>query len=245
MTEMGQILIADDEETFLISTADLLRIEGYKCDCTSNSIEAVEKLQSVEYDLLIADIKMQGNFELELIQYLPQIVQYLPVILVTGYPSMKSAIQSIELPVMAYLVKPIDFGELLEKVRISTQNSRLVKTVKDIRKRLQQWNEDLKAIEEIVNIMPQNESSMHVETFINLTFHNIIGAILDLKHLTDTPAIGSIKNEICHLFNCPRLRMFRKALFETIEVIENTKSSFKSRDLGELRKKLEGLLKES
>jgi YesN/AraC family two-component response regulator len=156
---------------------------------------------------------------------------------------MKSAIQSIELPVMAYLVKPVDFGELLEKVRTSIQNSRLIKTAKNIWKRLQQWSEDLKTVEEMVNIMPQYESPMHVETFINLTFQNILGILLDLRHLTNTAAVGNIKNEICHLFNCPHLQVLRGALSEAIEVIEKTKSSFKSKDLGELRKKLEGLVK--
>ena len=243
MTELGRILIADDEETFLLSTADLLRTEGYKCDCTTNGIDAVEKLRSVEYDLLIADIKMQGNFELELIRDLSQIVEYMPVILVTGYPSMPSAIRSIELAVMAYLVKPIDFGELLEKVKLSIQNSRSVKTVKNIRKRLQQWSEDLKSVEDTSHTLPHDKYLMQVETFVSLTCQNVFGALLDLKHLTDNAAVGNIKNEICHLFNCPHLRGLRVALAEAIEVIEKTKSSFKSKELAELRKKLEGLLK--
>ena len=134
MTKLGRILIADDEEIFLNSMADLLRREGYECGCAPNAIVAAELLRSNDYDLLIADIKMEGNFELEFIQDLPQIATGMPVILVTGYPSMKSAIQSVQLPVVAYLVKPFEFKELLEQVQKSIKNYLFFKPVRNIKK---------------------------------------------------------------------------------------------------------------
>ena len=134
MTNLGRILIADDEEIFLNSMADLLRREGYECGCAPDAIVAAELLRSNDYDLLIADIKMEGNFELEFIQDLPQIAAGMPVILVTGYPSMKSAIQSVQLPVVAYLVKPFEFKELLEQVEKSIKNYLFFKPVRNIKK---------------------------------------------------------------------------------------------------------------
>src|SRR4030066_2379096 len=122
MADLGRILIADDEETFRNSMADLLRRGGYQCDCAPDAIVAAELLRSNDYDLLIADIKMEGNFELEFIQDLPQIATGMPVILVTGYPSLKTAIQSVQLPVVAYLVKPFEFKELLEQVQKSIKD---------------------------------------------------------------------------------------------------------------------------
>ena len=113
LARRGRILIADDEETFLQSTADLLRGEGYECTCASDAKTTVEKLRKKKYDLLIADIKMQGNSDLQLIKNLPEIVGRMPVILVTGYPSLSSAVQSITLPVVGYLIKPFEFTELL------------------------------------------------------------------------------------------------------------------------------------
>ena len=91
-------------------TADLLRKEGYHCDCALDAATAAEMLRSDRYELLIADIKMPGNPQLELIKDLPNIAQDVPVILVTGYPSLNSAIQSVQMPVAAYLVKPVDFS---------------------------------------------------------------------------------------------------------------------------------------
>jgi ActR/RegA family two-component response regulator len=244
MADLGRILIADDEETFRNSIADLLRRREYQCDCAPDAIVAAELLRSADYDLLIADIKMQGNFELEFIRELPQIAEGMPVILVTGYPSLRSAIESIQLPVAAYLVKPFDFEELLVQVQISVKNCQFYKAVRDHRKRLVSWSEDLKGIEEAEKIIPPSESSPPIDDFLTLTFHNIAGALSDLKHLTESFSTGSSHQEACHLLNCPRLNTLNKTLMETIDILEKTKSAFKSKELGNLRKNLEDLVKD-
>jgi len=50
--------------------------------------------------------------------------------------------------------------------------------------------------------------------------------------------------EVCHLMNCPKLERYKAALVDTIDVLEHTKNAFKSKELGELRKKLETLIHE-
>ena len=147
MGELGRILVADDEETFLQSTADLLRREGYDCDCVPDAATAIEKLKNTKYDLLIADIKMPGNPELELINDLPKVAEGMPAILVTGYPSQHSAIQAIGLPVAAYLVKPLDFEKLLEQINGAIKKSHLYRAVADTKQRLQYWQEGLAELE--------------------------------------------------------------------------------------------------
>jgi CheY-like chemotaxis protein len=101
MSELGRILIADDEERFMHSTAAFLRQEGYECACAPDAATVAAMLREDPYDLLIADIKMPGNRNLELIRELSHRAEELSVILVTGCPSLQSAIQSIRLPVVA------------------------------------------------------------------------------------------------------------------------------------------------
>ena len=117
----GRILIADDDDVFLESTADLLRREGYECDCAFDATAAIEKMKSSRYDLLIADINMPGNTELELIKELSVIEKRLPVILATGKPAFHSEFQLIEHPIIAYMLKPLDFNKLLAQVKISIE----------------------------------------------------------------------------------------------------------------------------
>ena len=119
---LGRILIADDEKTFLAAMAQLLCNEGFECDCAEDATEVLEKLSKKTYDLLIADIKMPGNSNLELIRQLSQTAPAVSIILVTGYPSQQTAIEAVQLPVAAYLVKPVDFPQLLQKNNISRKN---------------------------------------------------------------------------------------------------------------------------
>ena len=93
MTDLDRISVADDDEAFLHSTADLLRREGYECSCASDAETAAEMLRADEYALLISDIKMSGNSQLEFIQELPRIAKNMQIILMTGYPSLDSAIR--------------------------------------------------------------------------------------------------------------------------------------------------------
>lgn len=241
MAPLAQVLIADDEETFRNSIADLLRREGYQCDCSSDALVATELLRNANYDLLIADIKMEGNFELEFVRNLPPSAQGMPVILVTGYPTLKSAIESIQFPVVAYMIKPFEFEELLRQVEIAIRNYQLFKTVQNIRKHLTDWNEDLKGIEDVQK--GPLVSPISINTFFNLTFQNISGALLDMKNLIESYYKTDPKHDTCHLLDCPRLTALKEVLIETIAVLEKTKSAFKSKELGNLRRKLEEVVK--
>jgi len=241
MADLGRILIADDDETFLQSTADLLRREGYECDCVPDAAKAERRLQEEQYDVLIADIRMPGNPELELIRELPNIAKGTPAILVTGYPSLRSAKEAVSLPVEGYLVKPLDFEELLRRVRTGIAHVRIYRTVRNIREQLHQRYEELGSVEELLKEEGRQRSSVPVDTFLELTFQNTVDAVSDLKHLTKILAEQTKEKELCHLFNCPRLDCLAKGLSETIEVLEESKRAFRSKSLGEMRRKLEEL----
>ena len=243
MSDLGRILIADDEETFSDSTADLLRKEGYHCDCAPNAAIATEILRKSVYDLLIADIKMPGNFQLEFIKEVPKIVKELPVILVTGYPTLDTAIQSFGLPVVAYLVKPFEFNVLFSHVQTTIKNSRIHRTLHIMNQRLQEWRTSLASIESTLTPSSRTPPISHVDAFLSLTFENIIDVLSDLRHVTESFTMQNIPHEVCHLFNCPRLNMFTEAVSETVEILEHSKGKFRSKELGELRKKLDSLLK--
>lgn len=242
MNKLGHILLADDEAVFLESTAELLRREGYECDCVSNAAEAAKKLKDKDYDLLIADIKMPGNAELELIADLPEIAEGLPVVLVTGYPSLSSAIKSISLTVSGYLVKPIDFDELLEQVRIGVEHSRVYRSIQSIKRRLQCWHEGLGDVEKLLKDNSANALPVSVDTFLELTYQNIVDSLADIKGLTSLLGAHNKDKQLCHLFNCPRLELLTQTLVETIDTLAKTKSAFKSKELGEIRRKLEKLV---
>jgi len=242
MADSGRVLIADDDETFLQSTADLLRRERYYCDSVPDAPAAKQKLAENEYDVLIADIKMPGNLGLELIRELPNIAEGMPVILITGYPSVHSAIQSIALPVESYMVKPLDFEQLLRHIRIAINHVQVYRSIRSMKLRLRHWYEDLGSVEELSKGESLKTYSTPLDTFLNLSFQNIFDALSDLKELTRSSTIEDMEKEACHLFNCPKLSLLAEGLRETIDVLEKSKSAFKSQTLGEMRKRIEELV---
>jgi DNA-binding NarL/FixJ family response regulator len=247
------VRILIDDDVFLESTVDLLRREGYDCDCVGDIGDitgAMRLLGENRYDLLIADIKMPGDSELGLIRNMPDLAQRMPVILVTGHPWLGSAIESVRLGVKAYLVKPLDFGELLQEVRAAIECSHAYRSIQEMKQRLQHWYEGLGDMEELLTKENRNGLPVQINGFIELTFRNIIDGLFDIKHITGILAEGDTFDElraggqeqVCHLFNCPRLESLRKGMAETIEVLEKTKNAFKSRDLGVIRGRLEELI---
>jgi DNA-binding NtrC family response regulator len=118
----GKILIAGNDKGFLRSTTDLLRREGYECDCASDAKDVIEFLRSARYDLLIADINTSGNFELELIKNLPKIGKGRSVILVTSSHLINTMIRSLQSSMVACIRKPLDSDKLLAQVRICIES---------------------------------------------------------------------------------------------------------------------------
>jgi CheY-like chemotaxis protein len=243
MPELGKILIADDEETFLLSTADLLRRDGYQCHVVPDAESAAKALRESEYDLLIADIKMPGNADLELIRQLPTFAEGLPVILVTGYPSMQTAIDSVHLPVVAYVPKPLEYEELLGRVQEGVRKFQAFKTMRRIRNRLGHWEEALRQVQGSSPELRLPGPATTMDCFLTITFQNLIDSLWDLKNLAQSLSLGRSNQDVCHMWTCPRLSFLRKGLEDTIEVLEKTKNSFKSKELGDLRKRLEELMK--
>jgi len=234
----GRILIADDEQTFLNATADLLRREGYEVDTVLDGKTALERVATAAYDLLITDLEMPGNEDLALVRGVADAAGGLPIIIITGYPSTRSAIAAIELPVSAYLLKPIRFEDLSSRVASAVSRFRTYQAMRQAEDRLNRWRDDFQHIA----AGKGGGAAPGVDAFLALTLRNVMGSLTDLELLGQALAGNDPAGQPCHLINCPRGAQLQAAVRETVAVLEATKGAFKSKALGELRKKLELLL---
>lgn len=241
MTPQGTILIADDDETFLQSTADILREHGYTVDTAPDARAAMTAVRAGHYDLLISDLEMPGNEGLRLVREVAAEVGGLPVIILTGLPSTESAIASIELPVSAYLLKPVHMPDLLERIGTAIGRFRAYRTMRETETRMEKWREDLGQIT-TAGSSPVREGAPSVDAFLALTLRNVMGSLSDLGLLGQALSGQRVDSHPCQLMNCPRGAQLQVAVQETIAVLEETKASFKSKQLGELRQRLELLL---
>lgn len=239
MNSAGHILLADDEPTFLNSTADLLRGEGYTCETVPDGESALAKVASQQFDLLITDLEMPGNSDLELVRRVAADSGGLPVIILTGYPSVRSAVACIELPVAAYLTKPVSFPALLERVAASVKRFRSWQMMQRVEERLTTWQNDFQHLAKA----SVNQAAPSPDVFLSLTLRNVMGSLTDLDHMTRAMNNRPVGETPCQLMNCPRGAQLQAAVTETIRVLEETKGAFKSQTLGDLRRQLELLLK--
>jgi CheY-like chemotaxis protein len=242
MDSKAQVLIADDDLNCRRTTSIFLTRNGFECDCAASAEEAIKCLQQNRYDLLLSDIEMPGNSDLKFIENLTQLNLGLPVILMTGYPTIKTAAHSVGLSVVAYLIKPVDPPILRAEVDRAVKMSRCFQKVSGTRDRLLSACDDLNNIENSFRVSGINNAKTSMSAFLDLTIQNVAASLLDLHELFDvmTPTPGQGTN--MERLQSARPVILISALRETISVLAKTKSAFKSKELAELRHKLETLL---
>lgn len=240
-TGVASILIADDEATFREATCRLLQREGFSCCGAQDTEEAIECLRSRQFDLLVADIRMPRNPDLRVVRETRELDRQMPVILVTGYPSMDTAIRSVEMSVVAYLTKPLDFGELLRHVRSGVEHSQKLRAVSAVQRRLQSCLADLEAFG---SRSPAQDDPSREPTFV-ATIRTLASCLSELLELADRSGQDLGTRNLCELLDCPQQPDHLHAILETIEALKKTKNTFKSKALAQLRVKLESVVKRS
>ncbi len=239
MTCTGRILIADDEQMFCDTTAELLGYRGYQCDCAPDAYEAAQLLGRHRYDLLISDIKMPGNSNLELINSLQKIAKGMPVILVTAHPSIESAVDSIRLPVAAYLVKPVEFDDLLSKVQECLKKSEVGRKAHQAREHLTSWRQTLQEADTLLQQADEQTAPASLDAFIALNLKSVADTLANFSRLTEDMTNDHSLQEEWALIASAQLDATYEALLEAISVLEKTKETFKSKQLARLRRKLQ------
>ncbi len=239
MSDLGRILIVDADESFRQATADLLRNSGYACDWVPDAEAARDMLDATAYSALVvnADIARENDFAF--IRALPEASPGARAILTTSSPDVGTAAAAIELPVAAYLVKPVDPEVFLSKVHAALRHSSLQHAVHSLGARLQAWGNQLAQLEQSVQSDSGTGSPVPIDLFLDMTFKNVFEALANVRQLTTRLAGIEGERAACHLLECPRLSALRDALAETVEVLKETKGAFKSKRLGDLRKTLE------
>ncbi len=236
MNDVGTILLADHDESFLSSTTELLRGDGYAVECAGNGLRAEEALRSGRYDLLVADADMEGNTDLELVLCAQQVARGMPVILVADSPSLDTAIAAVHLPVMAFLIKPLDYGEFRSQIRRLTACSETRRALSRVQDHLN------RCLQELDDTMGDAANRNKTELLSISLLHDIASCLSDLLKLRTETVVEGPQLRLCELLDCPASTVYRETLIQAIEVLRQTKSCFKSKQLMNLRLHLGNLL---
>ena len=112
-----RILIVDDDSSGLEATAEVLKREGYGLFTATGGRAALGILDAENIDVVITDEKMPDMSGIELLKYIHANHPYTPVILLTAYGSVPSAVEAIQTGAVSYLEKPIRIELLRHEVK--------------------------------------------------------------------------------------------------------------------------------
>ncbi|MBT3243847.1 MAG: sigma-54-dependent Fis family transcriptional regulator [Bacteroidetes bacterium] len=117
MLSSVSILIVDDEESVRDSLYNWFIDDGYQVDCAENAKQALTILESKNYDIILADIKMPGMDGLEMHQRIKSLNNDSIVIIMTAFASVSTAVQALKDGAYDYITKPFDPDDLSHLIR--------------------------------------------------------------------------------------------------------------------------------
>jgi DNA-binding NtrC family response regulator len=134
----GKILLVDDDRTFRIGIGTLLDEEGFAVTGVDSPFAALDRLRSETFDLVLSDLKMEGMSGIDLLSRIKEIDPELPVLMVTGFASIDTAIEAIRRGAFDYLTKPCNNKELILRVRRGIETRRQVALIKSLREEVEE-----------------------------------------------------------------------------------------------------------
>ena len=120
---MGKrILVIEDEQLITRSLKKLLEKAGYDADIVSNGQDALEKIKTKDFDLIVSDIMMPDMDGIETIKKIRESLkeqgkEAIPEILITGYANEEKYKSAVDLKVAGYIYKPFDTSDFLEAIK--------------------------------------------------------------------------------------------------------------------------------
>ena len=117
MASDARILVVDDDENITTPIEAILKGEGYTVDVARSGSEAIEKSKNAAYNVALIDIRLPDMDGTKLLTRMKDETPKVRKIILTGYPSMQNAIDSVNMKADAYVVKPVDLDKLLGLIR--------------------------------------------------------------------------------------------------------------------------------
>ena len=126
MVKKVSILIVDDEESVRDSLFNWFIEDGYRVECAENAKKALSILQSDNFDIVLADIKMPGMDGLEMLKRIKSLRKDSIVIVMTAFATVDTAVQALKDGAFDYVTKPFDPDDLSHLIRNASRQIALV-----------------------------------------------------------------------------------------------------------------------
>ena len=190
----AKILIIDDEEGIRISFEDFLQEAGYSVSTCDGFKSGLAEIEKTEYDLVFLDIILPDGNGTDLLKHIQESQPLVPVVMITGAPSLDSAMASIHAGAFDYLVKPLRQNRLLRCASIALSQKKLKEEKEECRINFdaifRSVNEGIITVDKTMRVVEINKSA---ETICGHKRRKIIGKPLDqLTHGCDGACVRTL-----------------------------------------------------
>ncbi len=128
-----KILLVDDDHDFRWATGNILQAVGHRVVHARNGVEAIDFLETGVPDLVLLDYRMPGQDGLQVAAEMKKRIPAVPIIMITAYGEIDSAVKAMKLGVYDYVTKPIDNNDLLFSIKRALDKQDLVQEVAHLR----------------------------------------------------------------------------------------------------------------
>ena len=168
----GKILVVDDDRNILQVIKMRLISGGYDVTTTGNAKEALSLAEHETFDLLVLDLKLDEEDGISLMEDIHHINPNIPVIILTAYGTIKSAVNAMKKGAYGYLTKPFEGHELLLQIDNCLEKKRLSREVKSLRQLVKKKygfdniigkSEKMQKVFEQVTLAAATDSNVYIE----------------------------------------------------------------------------------
>jgi DNA-binding NtrC family response regulator len=147
----GTILVIDDEAAARTALAELLRAEGYTVETAGDGFKGIGRLEEVSPDVVLTDLNMPGMDGVELLRKVKELKSDLPVVIMTAFGGVETAVTAMRDGATDYLTKPLNTDELLIVLARTIETAKLRREASELRGRLK----DRYSFDNIVGSSPE------------------------------------------------------------------------------------------
>src|SRR5512139_3789252 len=167
----GKMLVVDDDRNLLELLKMRLESSSYEVTTAINGEEAIKAVKSQVVDLSIVDLQLLNQDGISLMEELHLILPDMPVIILTAYGSIESAVEAMKRGAYSYLTKPFDHEDLLLQIERALENRRLNIEIKRLKGLLEERydftnivarSEKMKRVLEMVSQIAKTESTVYI-----------------------------------------------------------------------------------
>jgi DNA-binding NtrC family response regulator len=162
MQDTAKILIVDDEKVALKNLEHVMRKEGYEVTGTESGPIALRHLEEQQFDVVLTDLRMEKVDGMQILKKCRELYPDTEVIMITGYATLESAVDTMKHGAFYYVAKPFKLEEVRKVVKEAVEKVRLKKENIELREQIEKYQGRVKIITKDVNMQRILETSRQI-----------------------------------------------------------------------------------